>query len=1153
MTRLKEFRLHGFKSFAEPTRFVFQPGVTAVIGPNGSGKSNMADAIRWVLGEQSNRWLRTRRADDVIFAGSESRRPIGMAEATLTFDNNDGWLPIEFAEVMITRRAYRSGDAEYLINGGRVRLRDVVELLAAGRLGANELVVVGQGTVDAALSLRPDERRQLFEEAAGVKSLQVRRNEALSRLGRAGDNLARVSDLVRELRPQVRRLALQAEHQEAHDRLGSRLRDLVLEQHRRRGRALQSSLGEARRRAAGVAAELAAERAMQARGRRDIDEAEERYWERERAAREAAVAWEAAREAVIRAEGRHDALGERARELSDSLAETEQERAPRAAVEAGVAGVPMVADDDRPRTDAGAAESRWRAAADLARAADRDVLDAEEAVAAYRGRKADRLAALGRQAELNAAGRARRETLGRDLEAVESDLLKARAVEDAAGEASRRALRDLELAEQRGTAVLAERDLAQAEAARASVALAELEERAARVAAEQSELGASDGHATVTQLAERLRARGWEAVAERLSDVPADVMPALDAVLGDLDRVFLLRQGAAGVLADTAGEARLLRPADGPLTGRKAALAAVGGTQTLADSLGDPAAPELLQRTVVAPGVEALLEGWPRLPVGWAAVTMAGDLADARGVVTLRGRAGIAPTETRSTRRAALVARAQHLEKELHEAGARRADTQRALEQAAAAADAAVAAVGAARISRRAAEEDAAADAVAVTRLSERRDGLATQLAAVPEPEPVTGAVAPRDWQDEIARLEAVALVARERRDAAAAERDSARDAWEAAVRAADAEDAAAADRRSAEARSDEQRQQLDARIARLAVELQTLDASRAAAAAALEAARAEETAATATRTRADEDRETERLALLQAERRLSGAAGRLAELEQAQQQVVADVSRLEEAVAGLHREQELSLEGLPEPMAAGISADEPDGSGLADEALAEELRQARRTLQQIGSVNPFAIEEHAELSARLEELTAQESDLRSAAESTETLIDRLDGEISQQFQAAFAAIGLRFDEYCRLLFAGGSASLELTNAAESEAPGGIEIAVRPPGKRLQRLAMLSGGERALAGVALLFAMLSVNPVPFCVLDEVDAALDEANIGRFAEALRQLAEHIDFVVITHNRATIETADTIYGVTMTDAAVSRVLSLRLADLPVEVSA
>jgi chromosome segregation protein len=171
VSRLKELRLHGFKTFAEPTRFVFEPGVNAVIGPNGSGKSNMADAVRWVLGEQSNRSLRTRRADDVIFAGSEHRKPLGLAEVTLTLDNADRWLPIDYAEVTVGRRAFRNGEGEYLVNGTRSRLRDVVELLAHGRLAANELIVVGQGTVDAALSLRPEDRRQLFEDAAGVKTL----------------------------------------------------------------------------------------------------------------------------------------------------------------------------------------------------------------------------------------------------------------------------------------------------------------------------------------------------------------------------------------------------------------------------------------------------------------------------------------------------------------------------------------------------------------------------------------------------------------------------------------------------------------------------------------------------------------------------------------------------------------------------------------------------------------------------------------------------------------------------------------------------------------------------------------------------------------------------------------------------------------------
>ncbi|MGH2483134.1 MAG: chromosome segregation protein SMC [Candidatus Limnocylindria bacterium] len=1153
MSRLQELRLHGFKSFAEPTRFTFEPGVTAVIGPNGSGKSNMADAIRWVLGEQSNRSLRTRRADDVIFAGSEARRPIGMAEVALTLDNHDGWLPIEFESVTITRRAYRSGDPEYLINGSRARLRDVVELLAAGRLGANELVVVGQGTVDAALSLRPDERRQLFEEAAGVKSLQVRRNEALSRLGRARENLTRVSDLVRELRPQVRRLALQAEHQEAHDRLGGRARALVLEHHARRGQVLQSSLGEARRRAAAVTADIGAERAAQATGRQAVEQAEERYWAGEHESARAASDWEAAREAVIRAEGRHDSLVERDLDLAAEADRATRELAELTAEEPITGEPTSAARTDPLRESASAAQQLWYAAAERAREADGELLAAEEALATVRGREADRLAETGHAVERAVAASARRERLEQERIAAETAQMAAIVAVADLAEVRRQAAVELEQAEARMTPPAEEREAAAAEATRAGVALAELDERAARIKSDLAEMEGAGDDAT-QDLVERLRADGWTTLRDGLRPVPPGVALAVAAVLGDVERAFLWRPGADAALGDTTGDAHLVRPANGTPPGREAALGAVGATHTLAEVLGERVAPDVLHRTVVAPGIEALLEGWPRLPDGWAAVTLSGDLADARGVVTVRGRAGeVRAQPTRGARRTELVSQMARLEADLGAARKRQATANAALQRASAAADAALAAVEAARIGRRRADEEAATADGRLARVTDERDALATELAALL----VTPAIPalPTDLERELAGLEAASLEARVRRDTATAERDAARDAWHRAVLAADAHDANTVDRRTTDARHAERRDQLEQRLARLAAEREALATGLAEATSTLTAARAAEESASNARLRAEEARAMERQTLLDAERQLGGGSGRLAELESTRQQVVAEVSRLDEALAGLDRERELSLEGLPEPV--GLDAPEAEGEPtpdrLADDDLAEEMRKTRRTLQQIGSVNPFAIQEHRELSARLEVLSSQETDLRGAAESTEALIARLDVEIGQQFQAAFAAIGQRFDEYCQLLFAGGSATLELTEDAESEAPGGIEIAVRPPGKRLQRLAMLSGGERALAGVALLFAMLSVNPVPFCILDEVDAALDEANITRFADALRRLAQTIDFVVITHNRATIETADTIYGVTMTDAAVSRVLSLRLADLPVEVSA
>ena len=407
-----------------------------------------------------------------------------------------------------------------------------------------------------------------------------------------------------------------------------------------------------------------------------------------------------------------------------------------------------------------------------------------------------------------------------------------------------------------------------------------------------------------------------------------------------------------------------------------------------------------------------------------------------------------------------------------------------------------------------------------------------------------------------LAEREADALAARAARQAAAAVRDHARETWTAARDAAERADARETGQRRERGLLETRQAQLAAATPTRRDALDRLSAELAEATDALEAARAADASATAARARADEDRDRLRAELLELERGAVGAT-RLAEVERVAQAAAIEVSHHEDALAASGRERQLALDSLPEAESASDATAPPDLATelaeLSDYAIDAELRRVRRTLGQIGSVNPFAIEEHRELAGRLDELTSQDADLAAAIGSTEQLIGRLDEQITGRFNSAFAAIGERFEEFCQLLFAGGSASLQLNEGSDGEAPDGIEIVVRPPGKRLQRLAMLSGGERALTGVALLFAMLSVNPVPFCILDEVDAALDEANIGRFAHALRKLSETIDFVVITHNRATIEVADTIYGVTMTDAAVSRVLSLRLADLPVGVSA
>lgn len=1151
MSRLKELRLHGFKSFADPTRFVFEPGVNAVIGPNGSGKSNMADAVRWVLGEQSNRSLRTRRADDVIFGGSERRRPQGMAEASLTLDNADGWLPIDFSEVAIGRRAYRSGESEYLINGARARLRDVVDLLGEGRLGANELVVVGQGTVDAALSLRPEERRQLFEEAAGVKTLQVKRNEASGRLTRALANLTRMSDLIGELKPQVRRLALQAEHQQQHDTLGARARALVTTSHHRREQAARAELGEARRQAAAAEAALAAYRHGQEAGQAGVAAAEGRYWAAEEASRATGDERQLARERLIRVEARVEAVVARETELIAAL-ERETSQMEQVAKSLDTLTRETPGKDVEPAIAAAAeAEELWRATVAELAAADDALLAAEQAVSELRARHSDLIASRARLSEEVARHRTR---LGHatheraTAEAALGGLRRSAAVAaehlEASASGAHSAMQALEAAEAR-------RDKAQEAADATRRTVIELTERLGATRAELEAL--AEPHDGAAQLGRRLAAAGWPTVLDTVS-APEASWPAIEAAVGgDVDDALLWIDGDPTTeIGDARGAARLLAPQNLAGDGRELALAAVGGSRTVAEWIGMADAPGVLARAALAADLPALLSGWRRLPTGWTAVTVDGDFADARGI-TLRGRGdppGGAAARAHA-RRLELRGAVRQLESrvlEAQRAASAATETLRTMrDEHLAARGANDEADGAARIAR---ETRAAADA-AVGREQDRVERLIEDLAAI-ESTGGESETAPEVREDDLAMWQAAADGARARRDAIALRRDAARDAWTADRHAAEEVENRTAGIRTERSTLESRLVQLEAAIPQRHIAIAAVRKERAALTDPAKAASVAHDAADEAHREAERERMRRREELVALEHERVGAGERLGDLERVAQTAVIDASRRDEALAGLLRERQVALDGLPE-LEADVASPISEVEALDDAQLEAELRRVRRTLSQIGSVNPFAVEEHRELASRLNEMATQDTDVRAAISSTEELIGTLDGEITAQFNAAFRAIGERFDEYCRLLFAGGSGSLQVGDEANGDAPGGIEIVVRPPGKRLQRLAMLSGGERALTGVALLFAMLTVNPVPFCILDEVDAALDEANIGRFAEALRKLSESIDFVVITHNRATIEVADTIYGVTMTDAAVSRVLSLRLADLPAQASA
>ncbi|MFN2483419.1 MAG: chromosome segregation protein SMC [Candidatus Limnocylindria bacterium] len=1147
MSRLKELRLHGFKTFADPTRFAFEPGITAVIGPNGSGKSNMADAVRWVLGEQSNRTLRMRKADDVVFAGSQQRRPKGMAEAVLVLDNSDRWLPIDYAEVSIGRRAYRSGETEYVLNGSRVRLRDVTQLLSDGRLGASDLIVVGQGTVDAALSLRPEERRQLFEEAAGVKGLQVRKNESLSKLDAARDNLVRVRDLVAEIKPQVRRLALQAEHQDRHDRLAARARALLLESHRRREASEHGSLADAVVRANSAAEALATVRARQLDEQRVLGEASAAYWEAESHARTLSARREAAREAVIRAEAAFDAAAGRAGEVEAARAVAQRHiaEAERRLSEV-VARAPVTDDAAAVRTARAEADAAADRAGEALAHADRDVAEAEDALSARRA-----AAAVGAEARWQLEDRARRsEARAAELEQVVAEIRESATAADASAETSRAA----------AAAARTDRDTAARALAAADDAVA-----VARRTVEVTEATAASVRSKAREIAERLGgARDGDGIRARLTRagfsplenailVPPAARAAVAVVLGcpPDEAIVGSHPNPADLVSSARGTARVVATgvdAGDPID-RAAAFRAVGATATLADWIGAPGALALFARTVVAPDARALVAGWQSLPAGWAAVTQRGDLATSSGLIVLRGESA-----HDQERESPPTVDSAHLSGELADLEAQADAADAAAERARSEHDAAASRRGrageaalAAETRWRTAEAEAEADRSAMGRARRDLAELDVQLrqassAAVGARDAL--AAMPDRARDDVGTLERRVADLRASRARLAAERDAARALAEAArFRASElgehdhnlAQEHATLEVRLAAARES------------LRVTLGAIDplvGDRDAAAKLLAEARVVAERATAEHTVAEHEREQRREALLAVERGAGDVTMKLADLETETQAAAVDLSRHEYRLAALQRELELALEGLADaPELPEVVA---DVSLLTTEQVETELRTLRKTLAQLGSVNPFAHDEHRELARRVDDLSAQEADLDRALRSTEALIAQLEGEIAERFGAALSAIGERFDEFVRLLFAGGSASLATAERLDGQAPA-IEISVRPPGKRSQRLEMLSGGERALAGVALLFAMLSVNPVPFCLLDEVDAALDEANVARFAEALRRLSESTDFVVITHNRATIEMADTIYGVTMTDAAVSRIVSLRLSDV------
>jgi len=1162
---LKSLTLKGFKSFAQPTTFALEPGVTCIVGPNGSGKSNVVDALAWVMGEQGAKTLRGGKMEDVIFAGTSTRGPLGRAEVQLTIDNSDGALPIEYSEVTISRTLFRNGASEYAINGESCRLLDVQELLSDSGLGREMHVIVGQGRLDSVLQASPEDRRGFIEEAAGILKHRRRKEKTLRKLEAMQTNLTRLSDLAGELRRQLKPLGKQAEIAREAATIAAVVRDAKARLYAHELVGLRSQLADHARSEQERHAErlVLQDEADQLKTRIDALEHEQRS-EAVDAARGVAFALERVQERV---RSLSSLAAQRLALLEDdgTLA-LEVATVSQAAIDEARAEIDEIASGLGDAQDAAAAAGR-----DVIRArAELDALDADIAAQS----------ALVSEHDMRLAGlRGTADAAASRLEAVH-----------AAVDRQQRAL----------DAALARR--AEAEEALAAVdpdLVPEASSAEHAAAYERAQRDASDRESEVTALRERLH--GAEREVESLTAQAAALGRALDVRNA---AATLIDRGGAGVRG-LVGDA--VKVAPGYETAIAAALGAlaegvliddVDGALAVARTArdGDLGAVDIV---IAEPGAPASTPlhvpgATPADTLVTAPAGIVGILADVFVVDDLDAVPAVRAALVAAGRNATIVTR-----------GGERATvfTLRAGSGA-----------GRSRLEL-SAERDAAAERLTEIRVvaDSLREALADAQSGWDE--------ARRQTRESLQRLRehdaALAAHAEQvnratvRHEAAVAECDrletglrqaqaAVTDAEKAARTAADALDAAqqaprpildasARDGLLAEleaARDAEMRSRLDVETLKERVRagearadqlLRQRERERAAAA---EAARravirraqreiAADVADSLPALLASVDRSVTqaRVDLQLAEQARTAVTAELGELRTREQAVRERLSRLTESVHGLElqmHEKRLHVTSLLERVASELSLDEnilvseygPDQpvptADDAEEPRAFDLAAGRRRLQdaerklgQLGRVNPLALEEYAALEQRHAFLTEQLADLVQTRKDLETIIGELDERMQTIFLAAFEDTKTAFGEVFPILFPGGAGSISLTDP-DNPLTTGIEVAVRPVGKKIERLSLLSGGERSLAAVALLTAIFKARPSPFYILDEVEAALDDANLGRLLGVFEQLRASSQLIVITHQKRTMEIADALYGVSMRQDGVSAVVGQRVRE-------
>ncbi len=1189
---LKSLTVKGFKSFASATTLVFEPGITTVVGPNGSGKSNVVDAIAWVLGEQGAKALRGGKMEDVIFAGTSGRPPLGRAEVTLTIDNTDGALPIEYTEVSITRRMYRSGESEYEINGDSCRLLDIQELLSDSGIGREMHVIVGQGQLDAVLHAKPEDRRGFIEEAAGVLKHRKRKEKALRKLEATAANLNRLTDLTGELRRQLKPLGKQAEVARRAATIQADLRDARL-------RLLADDLATLR---TTLEQEMADESAL--RNRREQLEREHTEMAGRLAELEAAVAADApALAAAQETWFQLSTLTERFRSISQLAAERQRHLS--------------APDEEEPGRDPDqlAAEA---AQARAEEAALRDTLEDE------RERLARAEAARQEQERALAEAEQALVTAAKVIADQREGLAKLTGQVEAARSRTAAAAEEISRLQAAHTEALERAETAQAEYAAAAAGASEQDRDTAELdlAHATAAADAESAAATVTGLAESERAAetnvtSWQARQEAL-ELGLRRKDGAGALLAAGDRLSGLVGSVAALLTVEPGYETGVAAALGGL----ADAVAVAGVEDAAEAIrvlkiedagradllvGDAPQWREAERPAVAlpPGcrwaldvVRAPDQVRPALVAALHDVVLAPDLDTAARLVTSTGvrvvttdgdligghaAAGGSAKEPSYLEVQAAVeearSRREEAEQRLAQLREQLAEARRAHESAKERVEAAVAAKTEAEGQRNAAARhlaelgaaarsataeaqrlsDAHAAAVAKheegqAQLAELEERLGRAGETPIEQEPST------EERDQLAA--ALPAARQNEMEVRLAVRTAEERAASLTSRAEHLERQAAAERQARERAA--ARRQARARGASVAAAVQRgAEEALRRIAVTLRAAAEQRDAIAVARSR----REAELSQVRTAVRDLEGELARLTdevhrdEVARAEQRM-----RIEQLEAKAGEDFGLDVETLlgeygPDlpvpPTQAALAQAEADGTPapapVPYDRAAQEKRAAKaeRDLTLLGKVNPLALEEYAAMEERFKFLSDQLEDLKATRKDLMTVVADVDERILEVFSSAFEDTAREFAQVFKVLFPGGEGRLVLTDPDDLLTTG-VEVEARPPGKKIKRLSLLSGGERSLTAVALLVAIFRARPSPFYILDEVEAALDDVNLGRLLKLLQQLQERSQLIVITHQKRTMEIADALYGTTMRNG-ITEVISQRLRDADLAESA